>query len=198
MARRGRKWRLAASSERLFAWIPLHGVNWFSIVWARIGHRYRPENRLRDVLVPAYDPRIDEPDLDAPGKPLIAQLKRDGGTLVPFEIEQTKRNNYQELCTVMGGADKVTRNAVEAAGLDWREWGYFVVEMLEDQRDTQEHITSEVARIESATGEKIELPETVRDRLGLLHLKNPPEQTPPTGEREPPTGREPPPNTSWG
>jgi hypothetical protein len=59
----------------------------------------------------------------------------------------------------MGGEDKVTRKAVEAAGLDWREWGYFVVEMHEHQRDTLEHMTSEVARIESATGEKDRAPE---------------------------------------
>jgi hypothetical protein len=66
-----------------------------------------------------------------------------------------------------GRRGKVIRKAVEAAGLDWREWGYFVVEMHEHQRDTLEHMTSEVARIESATGEKIELPKLEKNRLGL-------------------------------
>jgi hypothetical protein len=98
----------------------------------------------------------------------------------------------------MGGEDKVTRKAVEAAGLDWREWGYFVVEMHEHQRDTLEHMTSEVARIESATGEKIELPKLEKNRLGLLYLKDPPDETPPSGEPEPNAGRDLPPGTSWG
>ena len=98
----------------------------------------------------------------------------------------------------MGGEENVTREAVEAAGLDWREWNYFVLEMLEDQRDMQEHIASEVARIEAATGEKVNLPKLVKNRHGLLYLADPPEETLPTGESESLAGREPPPDTAWG
>lgn len=51
-------------------------------------------------------------------------------------------------------------------------------------------MASEVARIEAATGEKVELPKLVKNRLNLLHLKDPPEQTPPPSSDTP--GREPP------
>ncbi|MDQ3996525.1 MAG: hypothetical protein M3303_05855 [Gemmatimonadota bacterium] len=71
----------------------------------------------------------DEPDLDAPGEALDREDQGRRRITRDYPIEQTKRANYQDLCTIMGGEDKVTRKAVEAAGLDWREWGYFVVEI---------------------------------------------------------------------
>ena len=134
----------------------------------------------------------DEPDLDAPGQPLIAKL--DGAD---YPIEQTKRDNYVGLCTAMGGADKVTPESIAAAGLDQREWSYFVVDMLEHDRDLWEHMTSDVARIEANTGEKVDLPKLEKDRLGLLHLKDPPEETPPTDEPEPGAHRKLPSDVGW-
>jgi hypothetical protein len=137
-----------------------------------------------------------ERDLDEPGLPMKAWYQHEDGTRMPFLIEQSKRNNFQDLCTIMGGEDKVTREAVEAAGYDWRDWAEFVLEMLDHQRDTQDIMASEVARIEAATGGKVEPPKLEKDRLGLLHLKDPPEQTsPPSGG---PPGREPPADTGWG
>jgi hypothetical protein len=38
--------------------------------------------------------------------------------------------------------------------------------------------------LEARTGQKLERPELVRDRLGFLHLKNPPEETPPAGSAD--------------
>jgi hypothetical protein len=64
---------------------------------------------------------VTEPDLDRPGKPTIYLL---GGQ--PIEMEQTVRNNLQDLATNCGGEEKVTQQACEAAGLDWRDWCYFV------------------------------------------------------------------------
>ena len=139
---------------------------------------------------------MPDPDLDEPGLPMKAWYVHEDGTRSPFLLEQSKRNNLQDLCTIMGGEDKVTREAVEAYGLDWRDWVEFVLEMLDEQADTQDIMASEVARIEAATGEKVELPKLVKDRLGLLHLKDPPEQTPPPSSDPP--GREPPADTGWG
>ena len=92
----------------------------------------------------------------------------------PFPIPQTKRNNYQDLCTIMGGEENVTREAVEVYRLNWREWTEFVLEMHDHQRDMREHVASGVAKKEAATGEKVELPNLVRNRLGLLQLADPP------------------------
>jgi len=140
-----------------------------------------------------------EPDLDAEGKPLMGKIEAAPGVWRDYPLAQTKRDNYIDFCVTMGGEDKVTREAVEAAGLDWREWGYFVVSMLEHQRDTQEHVISEVARLEAATGKKIELPKLIKNRLGLLRLKDQPEgASGPRDEDESPAGREPPPGTHWG
>ncbi len=61
-------------------------------------------------------PLEGEPDLDAPGKPLKARIVHDDGSWSPHLIEQSKRENYADLATVCGGADKVTPEAVEAAG----------------------------------------------------------------------------------
>lgn len=114
----------------------------------------------------------DEPDLDEPGRPLIARLQHEDGSWSPLEIDQTKRNNYQDLATACGGCENVTREACEAAGLDWREWGYFVVEMLEHQKETEEWKLAYETYYEAMHGEKLRgLPPMRKDRLGLLHLK---------------------------
>jgi hypothetical protein len=46
--------------------------------------------------------------------------------------------------------------------------------LLDHQRDMQEHIASDVAKMEAATREKVELPNLVRNRLGLLRFADPP------------------------
>jgi len=130
---------------------------------------------------------LPEPDLDEPGQPLQGWIQHDDGTRTPYPFPQTKRNNFQDVCTVMGGEENVTRKAVEAAGLDWREWGYFVVEMLEAQADLREHIASGAARIESATGRNVELPKMVKTKHGLLRLAEEPETAEPGGETPPPS-----------
>lgn len=118
---------------------------------------------------------MDEPDLDAPGQPQIATVQHDDGTTSPFEIEQTKRANYQYLATACGDVENVTREACEAAGLDWREWGYFVVEMVEHERWTDEHMLAYETNYEAMHGEPVpgmaELRARMRkDKLGLTYL----------------------------
>jgi hypothetical protein len=114
------------------------------------------------------------------------------------EIPQTIRDNLAILATRCGGLDKVTDEDLVRVGRTRRELEYFILDQHDEQRDTQEHIASDVAKIEANTGEKVDLPKLEKDRLGLLRLKDPPEEIPPTGEPEPGAGREPPPGTSWG
>src|SRR6266508_6035064 len=112
----------------------------------------------------------DEPDLDRPGKPTTILV--DG---IPIEQEQTVRGNLQDLATACGSEENVTREACEAAGLDWRDWGYFVLEMAEDQRWTDEHMLAYETNYEATHGVPApgmaELHARMRkDRLGLRHL----------------------------
>jgi hypothetical protein len=118
---------------------------------------------------------MDEPDLDQPGKPLTAWAVQDDGTKVPFEIPQTLRNNLQDIGTRYGDCEKVTRQVVEEAGFDWRTWKYFVLEQVEHQRWTDEHMASYEANYEAMYGEPApgmaELRARMRkDRFGLTHL----------------------------
>jgi hypothetical protein len=118
---------------------------------------------------------MDEPDLDRPGKPLIAKVEHDDGTWSPLEIEQTVRNNLQDLATICGDCENVTREACEQAGLDWRDWSYFVVEMIDEQRWTDKHMASYEANYEAmhgvpAPGVKELRARMRKDRLGLTHL----------------------------
>lgn len=93
----------------------------------------------------------------------------------PLEIEQTVRQNLQDLATAYGDCENVTREACEQAGLDWRDWGYFIVEMIEHQRWTDEHMLSYETNYEAVHGEPApgmaELRTRIRkDRFGLTHL----------------------------
>ena len=49
-----------------------------------------------------------EPDLDRPGKPLIAKVQHEDGTWSPLEIGQTKRDNCAAAAAEAGGLDNVT------------------------------------------------------------------------------------------
>lgn len=118
---------------------------------------------------------MDEPDLDRPGRPLIARLQHEDGSYSPFEIAQTVRQNLQELATVCGDCEHVTREACERAGLDWRDWGYFVLEMLEHQQLMEDHMLAFETRHEAEHGVPApgmaELRARLRkDRFGLTHL----------------------------
>ena len=64
---------------------------------------------------------------------------------------------------------------VEEAGFDWRTWNYFVLEQVEHQRWTDEHMASYEANYEAMYGEPApgmaELRARMRkDRFGLTHL----------------------------
>lgn len=113
---------------------------------------------------------MNEPDLDRPGKPRIIVV--DG---TPIAEEQTVRDNLIELASACGTEENVTPEACAAEGLDWRDWGYFVVEMIEDRRYTDEHMASYEANYEAKHGKPppgiAELRARMRkDRLGLTHL----------------------------
>jgi hypothetical protein len=113
---------------------------------------------------------MDEPDLDRPGWPTMILI--DGE---PRELEQTVRQNLQNLATACGSEENVTPEACEKAGLEWRDWSYFVVEMLQHQRWTAEHMASYEANYEAVHGEPppgiAELRARMRkDNLGLRHL----------------------------
>ena len=115
-------------------------------------------------------PDMNEPDLDRPGWPGIILV--DG---VPVEDEKSVRQNLQDLATACGSEENVTREACEAAGLDWRDWNYFVLEMIEHDRWTEEHMVAYETNYEAIHGEPPpgmrELRERMRkDRLGLSHL----------------------------
>src|SRR4029450_10388857 len=90
---------------------------------------------------------MDGPNLDLPGKPMIILV--DGA---PVEVEQTKRQNYQDLATACGACENVTEEASKAAGLDWREWSYFVLDLLEDQQFTEEHMLAYETNYEAIHG----------------------------------------------
>jgi hypothetical protein len=101
-----------------------------------------------------------EPDLDRPGL-----------------HGQTVRHNLQDLATACGSEENVTREACEAAGLDWRDWSYFVVEMIEHDRWTDAHMLSYETNYEATAAHGVpapgmsELRERMRkDKLGLTHL----------------------------
>ncbi len=99
-----------------------------------------------------------EPDLDRPGL-----------------YGQTVRHNLQDLATACGSEEDVTREACEAAGLDWRDWSYFVLEMIDHDRWTDAHMASYEANYEAKHGVPApgmaELRARMRkDRLGLRHL----------------------------
>jgi hypothetical protein len=118
---------------------------------------------------------MTEPDLDRPGKPLIARVQHDDGTWSPLEIEQTVRQNLQDLATACGDCEDVTREACEQAGLDWRDWGYFVVEMIEHDRWTREHMLAYETNYEAMHGEPAPGMAELRarmhkDKLGLTQL----------------------------
>jgi hypothetical protein len=101
---------------------------------------------------------MSEPDLDRPGL-----------------YGQTVRHNLQDLATSCGSEEDVTREACEEAGLDWRDWSYFVVETIEHDRWTDEHMASYEANYEAKHGNPApgmaELRAHLRkDKLGLTHL----------------------------
>ncbi len=135
-----------------------------------------------------------EPNLDAPGIPIPVTNERGD---VVGEIPMTIRDNLADLATERGGLDMITDEDLERIGRTRRDLEYLILDLHDHQHDTQEHIASEVARIEAMTGERVRMPELVKDKYGLLQLKHPPEQTPPTGKPEPSAGREPPPDTGW-
>jgi hypothetical protein len=136
-----------------------------------------------------------EPNLDEPGIPLLARNERGD---VVAEIPLTIRQNLADLVTQRGGLDHITDEDLATLGYTRRHLVCFILDLHDEQQDTQEHIASEVAHIEAMTGETVRMPELVKDRYDLLHLKNPPEETPLTGEPEPNAGREPPEGTGWG
>jgi len=138
----------------------------------------------------------DDPDLTAPGKPMLARIIGDDGVARPFEIEQTKWNNCQDLMREI--KDQLPTDADLARwNLTRPEYASFIMDIHDHESDTLDAMAAVEARIERHTGEKVERPALEKNRLGFLRLKDPPEQQEPTGEPEPP-GREPPEGTSWG
>jgi hypothetical protein len=104
-----------------------------------------------------------EPDLDRPGNPLL-----DG-------TEQTVYDNIMELANAAGKEENVTREICESVGIDWRDWKYWIVDLHEDWRLTDERMLSYEANYEATHGVPApgmaELRARMRkDSLGLTHL----------------------------
>jgi len=70
---------------------------------------------------------IGEPDLNRPGNPRGTE-------------EQTVWDNCMELADAVeargGKVEDVNRERCESAGIDWRDWGYFMVAIAEEERWT--------------------------------------------------------------
>jgi hypothetical protein len=114
---------------------------------------------------------MDEPDLDRPGQPHIGTR----GDVTPFEIDQTVRENCAELAGLAGEVENVTQELCARVGIDWRDWGYYVLELVEDDRWTDEHMLTYETRHEAAYGTPAPGMAELRarmhkDRLGLTHL----------------------------
>jgi hypothetical protein len=113
----------------------------------------------------------NEPDLDRPGQPHVGS-HGDGST---FEIEQTVRDNCAELASLAGEVEDVTQEMCVTVGIDWRDWSYYVVEMIQHDRWTDEHMLAYETHHEATYGVPApgmaELRARMRkDRLGLTHL----------------------------
>ncbi len=140
---------------------------------------------------------LPEPDLTAPGKPMLAHIVGVDGVERPFEIEQTKWGNCQDLMREIKDANP-TDEELDRWDLTRREYEHFLMDLHDHQANTLDAMTAqEAAMIERHTGEKVERPALEKDQLGFLRLKDAPEPQEPTGEPEPP-GRKPPEGTSWG
>jgi hypothetical protein len=108
-----------------------------------------------------------DPDLDAPGEPIHATLELEDGTLKPYDISQTKRDNCIALAARAGGEQFVTRSMVEAHPyLTWRDFNYWIIELLEHQKGGDFYW--EMLQVFSG---RFDLPEKYTDRLGLQHLR---------------------------
>lgn len=131
---------------------------------------------LRSTIFTRVAP--DEPNLDEPGKPMIVWVEHEDGSRSPIESAQTKRDNYIDLATACGSEEAVTPEACEAAGLDWREWCYFVLEMHDEQAFMDEHMLAYETNYEAMHGVPAPGMAKLRarmrkDRLGLSHLDEP-------------------------
>jgi hypothetical protein len=155
-----------------------------------MGHA-KHRHRWSDIRTTSENPPgVNEPDLTEPGKPMIILV--DGG---PYELEQTKFDNCQDL---MGEIkDEIpTDEDLARWNLTLQEYAHFVMDLHDHEADRLDIMAADIARIEQVTGKKVELPETVKDRLGFRRLKDPPPEG--AASDETPAGREPPPGTSWG
>jgi hypothetical protein len=117
---------------------------------------------------------MDKPDLDRPGRPMTILIDDR-----PTDVEQTVRQNLQNLITAGGSEENVTPEALEAVGIDPRDWAYFVVEMIDTQRWTADHVLAYETNYEAWHGEPppviAELKARMRkDKLGLRHSDSEP------------------------
>ena len=90
-----------------------------------------------------------EPDLDRPGKPLIAKVQHEDGTWSPLEIGQTKRDNCAAAAAEAGGLDNVTDAHLAKWDLTRSDYNEFrmhhakALQVLEQHRRFDELMLSE-------------------------------------------------------
>jgi hypothetical protein len=87
----------------------------------------------------AHEPLRGEPDLDAPGKPEVIQVRDEHGNVVETqERRQSKAQNCAALATDVGGIENVTDSLLEQFGLTRREFSYFALDHLERIKDIEQ------------------------------------------------------------
>jgi hypothetical protein len=123
-----------------------------------------------------------EPDLDAPGEPI--RLTNERGEVV-HEVERTRREVLADIATAAGGIDNVTPEILLSNGFTDREFNYWVLKMVEEQRPRE----LELIALEARLGEKWAGANLEKDKFGLLRVKDEPKTDQPESEARPGTRR---------
>jgi hypothetical protein len=76
-----------------------------------------------------HDNLDGEPDLDAPGKPLIQPIRHPDGTITDEEVPRTKRENVAETILFAGEPGKVTTEMLAVFGVSVAEFEAHMMDM---------------------------------------------------------------------